>query len=172
MQTIIYGGAFDPPQRAHVEIVRRIHTEFRPNRLIILPSGANSFKKFRAASEHRARMAGLVADLLDRDLGGVELCDDFLLGRVGESGTRAVDEYFRERIGYAPTQVFGADTVPAMSGWRHGEYVCREVPKILVGRPGYAIDTSGLRYAVPCSFVLPPDIADLSSTRVRDDISR
>jgi nicotinic acid mononucleotide adenylyltransferase len=170
MQTIVYGGAFDPPQQAHHEIAQRIGHEFSPKRLIVLPSGPNAFKSFKVLQDQRERLMALFGECLQEDTPAIELCDDFLLGRVPETTALSIDGFFRERIGHAPVQVFGADVIPHMPSWDPTGRVEREIPKIFVNRAGYEPDTDRV---ANCRFFdpeLPPDISILSSTIIRQNI--
>lgn len=89
MKTIAYGGAFDPPHMAHEHIIRTIAKKYKPERILIIPSGARYDKTYKVASEHRARILSIFAeDLADI---GVELCDDFMVGRIADGTTLGVD---------------------------------------------------------------------------------
>lgn len=132
MKTLIYGGAFDPPHLAHEYIVRTLAERYKPERLLIVPSGERYDKVYKVALEHRIRILSIFAeDLMDI---GVELCDDFMVGRIADGTTLGVDRVFQERYGHSPTQVFGTDVIPNMKVWDPSGRVEREIPKIFVIR--------------------------------------
>ena len=170
MNTLVYGGAFDPPQQAHEQIAAQLGNTFQPKRLVIVPSGSNRFKSFRAAGEYRLRLADIFVESIRKEFPNAELCDDFLLGRVPETTALSIDGLFRERFGSSPTQVFGLDTVPNMSSWDPSGRVERELPKVFVTRSGYEPDMSRVANYRLFRPDLLDDIAVLSSTMVRANI--
>lgn len=171
MKTIIYGGAFDPPHLAHEHIIRTLAGRYKPERLLIVPSGARYDKVYKIALEHRVRILSIFAeDLADI---GVELCDDFMVGRIADGTTLGVDRVFQGRYGHSPTQVFGTDVIPHMKVWDPSGRVEREIPKIFVLRSRVATpDFSQVDSHQVITPELPPDLTHLSSTEIRENIKR
>ncbi|MFA6090364.1 MAG: hypothetical protein WC774_01160 [Candidatus Gracilibacteria bacterium] len=169
MKTIIYGGAFDPPHMAHEHLVRMIAEKYNPERLFIVPSGLRSDKSYKISLEHRIKILSIFTEDLS-DI-GVELCDDFMVGRIINGTTLGVDRVFRERFGHSPTQVFGTDVIPDMKLWDPSGRVEKEIPKIFVRRIGSPkVDFSNISNHLIITPELPSDIATLSSSQVRENI--
>lgn len=53
---ICYGGSFNPPTVAHMEIVRYLKEKFNPENLIIIPTGDNYHLKDMESFKHRYNM--------------------------------------------------------------------------------------------------------------------
>ena len=53
---ICYGGSFNPPTIAHQEIVRYLKYKFKPENLIIIPTGDNYHLKDMVSFKHRYNM--------------------------------------------------------------------------------------------------------------------
>ena len=60
MRIGIYGGAFDPPHKAHLGLARAAVEQLALNRLYVIPTGQPWMKQRRlTAAEHRLAMARL-----------------------------------------------------------------------------------------------------------------
>ena len=57
---IVYGGSFNPPTRAHKFIIDRLFTIFRPDNIIVVPTGNSYGKAGLIEFEHRYNMAKLL----------------------------------------------------------------------------------------------------------------
>lgn len=171
MKTIAYGGAFDPPHLAHEHIIRTIAETYKPERLLIVPSGSRYDKTYKVGLEHRAKILSIFTENL-ADI-GVELVDDFMMGTITDGTTLGVDRVFRERFGHSPTQVFGIDVIPNMKVWDPSGRVERELPKIFVLRSGVQTpDFANIANHHTISPDLPEHITALSSTEIRENVKR
>lgn len=170
METIVYGGAFDPPQLAHQDLVEQLDRTYRPAKIIIVPSGPRYDKTYKVSDEHRQNILRIFADALKDRMAHVELCEDFMLGLIPETTTLGMDEFFRERLGRSPRQVFGMDVIPQMPVWDPSGRVEQEIPKIFVSREGFEPDMHSLDNYLLFNPKFPEHIAALSSTAVRANI--
>lgn len=172
METIVYGGAFDPPQLAHRDLVKQLDQTFRPKKIFVVPSGPRFDKTYKITEEHRRNIMALFAKSLSEEIGHVELCEDFMLGHIPETTTLGIDAFFREKIGHSPRQVFGTDVIPNMKIWDASGKVEKEIPKIFVTRTGFNPDMGRLDNYVVFNPEFSEDIAVLSSTMVRENIKK
>lgn len=170
MNTIIYGGAFDPPQLAHQSLIEQLSRSFNPEKIILVPSGPRYDKVYKVSDEHRRRILHIFTENLREQMGNIELCEDFMLGLIPSTTTLGMDTFFQKKLGYSPTQVFGTDVIPDMSKWDPTGRVERELSKIFVTRHGFDPDIRRLDNYVLFSPVFPRNIAALSSTMVRENI--
>lgn len=170
METIIYGGAFDPPQLAHQDLVEQLNRAYHPAKIILVPSGPRYDKAYKVSDEHRKNIIHIFARSLQNTMKHVELCEDFMLGLIPETTTLGMDTYFRERFGHSPRQVFGTDVIPHMSTWDPSGQVERVMPKIFVSREGFTPPMHSLDNYLLFNPKFPKDIAALSSTTVRENI--
>ncbi len=163
--TIIYGGAFNPPTRAHAAILeaicryaRRIDAE-----VWLLPSGERNDKTIQQTSEVRMRYL----EALKRDLGRV---GQFVHVETSElfrpNSTETIDTVKELATRWPEREfiwVFGSDSVLTMHSWRQGKFLYECLPKIIVMRPGYT-----LSQLPPSSFVLSVRTPEMSSTLLRE----
>ena len=73
---IVFGGSFDPPHRAHLQLPRRAAEALGAERVLYVPARLNPLKQKRppASPEHRLAMLRLVlADMPDTEIRTLEL---------------------------------------------------------------------------------------------------
>jgi nicotinate-nucleotide adenylyltransferase len=111
----IFGGAFDPPHRAHVALARAAVEQLGLDELRVLPTG-QAWHKARALSDasHRLEMARLAfADVPRAVVDGREL------QRTGPTYTIDTLREMKEQWpGALLLLVIGADQAEALHGWR------------------------------------------------------
>ena len=61
---IVYGGAFNPPTKAHYEIIKIVNDIFKPEAFILLPVGNKYQKKELISFDHRVKMLELMGEKL------------------------------------------------------------------------------------------------------------
>ena len=110
----VFGGAFDPPHRAHVALAQAAVTELKLDQLHIIPTG-DAWHKARAISAGLHRLA--MARLAFGDLPGV-VVDERELRRVGPSFTiDTLQELQAESPGAQLYLIMGADQLVAFQKW-------------------------------------------------------
>lgn len=166
--TIIYGGAFNPPTRAHQAILQACveRAEILDADIWLLPSGNRTDKKIDTSRERRIQMVqALASDVLRR---GVEIViQETELDRTVQTETydtvQAFNDAFPDRCF---TWVFGSDSVATMPKWHGGEWMMSHLAMLVVNRPGSPINTLG-QFAT----ILPVETINTSSTEVRKRIA-
>jgi nicotinate-nucleotide adenylyltransferase len=176
----VFGGAFDPPHRAHVALVQAAVTQLALDRLHVLPTG-QAWHKARVLSPAADRLA--MAELAFGSLPGV-VVDDRELRRAGPTYT--VDT-LRELQAEQPQAelflVIGGDQAGALESWREWREIIRLATVSVAVRPASAdspgpLDASGpggLAAGVAALarvrvLVMPP--TDLSATAIRQRVAR
>lgn len=164
-ETIVYGGAFNPPTKAHHSILQTCvdYAEARRADVWLLPSGNRTDKEINTPRETRLRMLeALSTDIVARSVGlGIETSE---LDRIGSTETvDTVYEMNEKYPGRTFTWVFGADSVATMPEWKEGEWLIDNLSMLVIRRPGTTIEALGKNAAVL-------EIADMpySSTEVRE----
>ena len=163
-ETVIYGGAFNPPTLAHVAILRACfeYAETNEADVWVMPSGDRLDKIIPTSRETRLHyIDAMIADAgdgvhdvtvyiseLERTV-SVETIDT-----VNELQSDFPDRYFRF--------VFGADSTETMPSWKGGRQLLEELPMLVVEREGSRVNPMA-RYATRL-FVQAPAV---SSTQVR-----
>ena len=159
----LFGGSFDPPHRAHVELARRARDELRLDEVRWVPAG-RPWQKSRALSapEHRAAMVRLA-------LAGEARCvlDCCELTREGPSYT--LDTVIQSQAATPQAQWFliiGADQYATLHTWRDWADLLARVTLVVANRPGPMppVDVGVLRHP-HCAVALP--MLDISSTEIR-----
>ena len=163
-ETIIYGGAFNPPTRAHQAILQGCidYAEPRDADVWLLPSASRHDKSIDVLRERRLALCdALIQDVLRRtvavDVSATEL-DRPQPTETYDTVRELQDEYPNRRF----TWVFGADSVATMREWNHGEWLLENLDMLVVERPGYELCQLGTR-----AVRLAVDTGDVSSTELR-----
>ena len=160
----VFGGAFDPPHRAHRALAEAALSALQLDRLHILPTG-QAWHKARALSdaEHRLAMCRLAFD----DLPAVQV-DDREIRRASASYT--VDTLEELRAEYPGARLFlvvGEDQLAAFRSWRRWQEVLAMATLVVAARA----DAQGVT-----ALKAPPDLpfqrldmplSPVSSTTIR-----
>lgn len=127
----IYGGAFDPPQIGHVEIVKKLYGLSDIQTVIVIPSKSPPHKTPVASLDHRIDMcsaalfcgSGPVVSQMEKSLPGNTYTVDVMktLPGYGE---------------YPYALVLGTDEVRYLPKWKNPEELFENVGLIIVSRPG------------------------------------
>lgn len=116
----VFGGAFDPPHRAHVALAEAALAQLKLDRLHIIPTG-QAWHKSRtlSAPAHRLAMAKLAFGGLDR-----VVVDERELERTGPSYTIDTLEALQaENPGAQIYLVIGDDQFAALQTWHRWEAI-------------------------------------------------
>lgn len=158
-ETIIYGGAFNPPTLAHQTIVETVLQAKPQADVWIMPSGTRWDKQLGIADQDRLAMLKLMrAEVSDPER--VQICEmelkDETPTETYKSVARLAMEYPERNFRY----VFGADAYANMSNWRNGTQMQEALPMLVIPRGPQVVTPR------PNVEVLEIDIAG-SSTEVR-----
>ena len=140
-ETVIYGGAFNPPTRAHQTILQACvdYAEPRNADVWLLPSASRTDKVIEAnRSQRLAFCQALTRDVIQRTVTlGVETTE---LDRPSLTETydtvKELEARYPER---QFTWVFGADSVATMESWDHGDWLRKNLSMLVIARPGSAL---------------------------------
>lgn len=163
-ETIIYGGAFNPPTRAHHAIVQACvdYAEPRGADVWLLPSGDRLDKQIGVSRERRLQyLQALSSDIVARTVRlHIETSEiDRTVPTETIDTVREMDERYPDR---QFVWVFGSDSVATMPSWQDGEWMVDNLPMLVIDRPGNPIQSLG-RNAARLDVWTPP----VSSTLVR-----
>lgn len=167
----IFGGAFDPPHRAHVALGETALAQLALNALHIIPTG-QAWHKTRALSapEHRLAMARLAFAGLDR-----VVVDDREIRRAGPSFTIDTLEALQaENPGAQLYLVIGNDQFAALKTWHRWQAVLEIAIICIANRAGSTSTGAGFdpeyqagQAVLPLKMPLMP----VSATDIRRQIS-
>lgn len=169
----LFGGAFDPPHRAHRLLVESALDALQLDRLHILPTG-RAWHKARSLSpaEHRLAMCELVFGDLAR------VCVDRReIDRPGDSYTiDTLDELAREYPGAELFLIIGEDQLAAFKTWKRWPEVLGLAQLVVAGRAGFPPAATPVygdtRDDSPVPHLrLPVPLSPISSTTIRSMVS-
>ncbi len=163
-ETIVYGGAFNPPTTAHQAIVQACvdYAEPRHAQVWLLPSASRHDKTIAVSHERRLALCeALLEDVMQRTVTLKIATTELDRGRMTETydTVRELQAMYPDR---SFRWVFGADSVASMSLWDHGEWLQRSLSMLVIDRPGTPqtkLGTHAIRLAV--------QTGEVSSTEVR-----
>jgi nicotinate-nucleotide adenylyltransferase len=130
---IIYGGAFNPPTKAHYEIAKMLIDKFNPDTFYFLPVGEKYNKKGMETFNNRFNMTQIMANKLVKALVSTKENEPKFRGTyymLKDFSEIDKDLYF----------VMGADNFDYLDNWIMAENLIAEFKFIILSRRGYDVD--------------------------------
>lgn len=168
-RTGLFGGAFDPPHRAHLRVAQEALRQCGLERVLLVPNGVAPEKaRTQASAEDRYRMVqalvrgrrGLAASRIEIDRQGPSYTIDTI---------RAMEDDYPEGLCF----ILGADRLLGIDTWKESRELLRSVPFVVAPRPGVTLSGgSAAPWDGAAICVLDMEPVDLSSTYVREMASR
>jgi len=165
IETVIYGGAFNPPTRAHVAILQACfeYAASRNAEVWIMPSGNRRDKHIPVSRERRLEyIDALVRDAARTERDTAKVITTELDRVVSVETADTVAELSRRYPDRSFTFVFGADSTATMAEWKDGELLLATLSMLVIEREGSCINPLA-KYATP----LRVTTSSVSSTQVR-----
>jgi len=132
---IVFGGAFNPVTKAHIEVYKYIKAKLELDEFIFLPVSSAYTKRELASNFHRINMLELAtSNLKNVSISRMEI-DDIEFQGTYKSLIRLADIYDCE-VGF----VVGADNLISMHRWINIEGILSEFKIIILGRNSIDID--------------------------------
>ncbi len=119
----LYGGTFDPPHLAHIEVARAFLSAFPDASLTVMPCLIPPHKARvtgGASGEHRLNMACIAFGALPRTT-----VSDYELKKEGVSYTYLTVEHFTKTEDCTVCLIMGQDNLEIMESWREYEYLLK-----------------------------------------------
>lgn len=162
-ETIIYGGAFNPPTRAHVAILKACadYAVETNADVWILPSGNRTDKTIAVSRARRLEyVEALIKDAIPDTPVSVDARE--LDRPIAIETFDTLQELEKDHPDRSFIFVFGADSTETMGDWKEGDLLLRTLPMLLVERPGSVINPEAL-----LANTLNVQTLNVSSTKVR-----
>lgn len=168
-ETIVYGGAFNPPTRAHQAILQACvdRATSTGGDVWLLPSGERADKSIGVSIEDRLRMCRALAEDIVAETVSIDVQDRELRRESQTETYDTVQELEREYPGRSFRWVFGADSLATMKEWSGGEWMYENLDMLVVERRGNITPQLGAR-----AVLLEVETPDVSSTLVRTTLSQ
>ncbi|MGP1346233.1 MAG: nicotinate-nicotinamide nucleotide adenylyltransferase [Phycisphaerales bacterium] len=189
-RVLIFGGTFDPPTRAHLELPRLALVRSGADQLVYVPAGRSPHKRENPEASDADRVAMLCAALSEAGMGDVAAVSTIEIDPEGGSpagsrharpATYTIDTLRSFRSALPPGTVMrllmGADQALSFHRWRDPRVVMALAePMVMLRRPAESVGAlvSALREHWPRDEaeawrrrVVELDVRDVSSTDVR-----
>ena len=167
---VVYGGAFNPPTKAHYEIATTICQRLQPKAFVFLPVGDQYEKADLAPAKHRIAMLQLLANKLpNTTVSTLEVTSQRVLTTY-ESLSIMKRNQPNETFAF----VIGADNLVQLPLWSQSEDLLRDFKLIVLKRDGQ--DVAALitnyfkRYASQFMIIDGFEELNISSTMYRTNI--
>lgn len=164
----IYGGAFDPVHKAHIEVAKCAFAQAMLDELVFMPAAHSPLKSRATVATGDARLAMLELALVGMENFSVS---DAELKRHGVSYTIDTVEDFKAI--HAETELFliiGGDQFSQLDRWRDCSQLARMVTFLVIARPGYELSPPTLSGLVWIKIQAP--LMGISSTMVREAVAK
>lgn len=164
----LYGGAFDPVHRAHLEVARAARRQASLDQVVFLPAAHSPLKAHGPVAGDADRL-----DMLELALGDAPdfVVDDSELRRGGLSYTVDTVRHFQAREpGAALFWILGGDQLAQLDRWQAIGDLVRRVTFLVVARPGYPLVAPEISGLVWTQIEAP--LMALSSTGIRERLAQ
>jgi len=175
---LLFGGSFDPPHRAHVELPQQAAKAIGADLIAYIPAGRAPHKLDREQTDphHRLAMLRLALDEAPGEVRTIVLTDEIERGPDEPSYTVDTLEMLHQRIDPDARLrlLIGADQVRIFDSWRKPERVIELAEPVVMVRPP---DTkASLLASVPetqpqqawADRLVETTVMDVSSTEIRE----
>ena len=140
----LFGGAFNPPHRAHAAVARACLAQLPIDRLIVLPAGRHPWKEddpALAPGPVRLQLCRLAFAFDPR----IEV-SDYEVAKSGPAYTVDTLRHFAQALGPAAKLywVIGADNLAQIHLWREPQAIFQLAELVVLPRPGHATVAAGL----------------------------
>lgn len=165
-ETLIYGGAFNPPTKAHGEVIEACLAQTGAEEVWVMPSADRFDKHFEIAKEDRLAMLQLMLGELSCGEAEVAICRLEIDELPAPTETALTYQALKDK--YPGTDfrfIFGSDAYNSMPEWRGGSELQATLPMLVSPRNGDEI-TPRANIHILQPFPAP----NVSSTEVRERI--
>ena len=135
MRVALFGGSFDPPHKAHIEIIKKTLKILNVDKLIVMPTFLNPFKKeFFAPPKLRLKW---LRELV-KDYDGVEVSEFEISQNRAVSAIESVE--YLNSCGFSIEYfIIGADNLKNLNKWNRFEELNKLVEFVIVSRDNITI---------------------------------
>jgi len=167
-ETIIYGGAFNPPTLAHKAILDACadYAQTRQADVWVMPSGDRQDKTIRTSRAMRLAYIDAMIESVDNTEVVPQVVTTELDRTIMVETYDTIKELEAEYPDRTFTFVFGADSTETMASWHGGEELLENLSMLVVEREGSVVNPMA-RHAVRMQVNTP----NVSSTQVRERLA-
>jgi len=161
LRVALLGGSFNPPHVGHLLAAQYAHATQGLDEVWLMPAYQHPFGKALAPFEHRVRMCEVVCE---EGSGWMKTSrvEQEVAERGGAGYTVETLTYLRERYPeHQLSLIIGSDILNDLPKWKDFDRIKQMVRVLVLYRAGY-----------PAPNTLGPPLAEVSSTQIRDMLSR
>ncbi len=165
---IIYGGAFNPPTKAHqtilkstVSIAKKIQAE-----IWLMPSGERPDKTIAIDIDTRIAMCQALIRSVASPSVNIHLHTSELVTNTQTNTYETVSQLQKKHPFHEFIWLFGADSIMTMPSWPKGQHLIKSLDMLVVPRPGAQLTT-----LPPRAQLIDIKTDEMSSTMVRQAIA-
>ncbi|PAF50009.1 nicotinate (nicotinamide) nucleotide adenylyltransferase [Helicobacter sp. 12S02232-10] len=138
MNIAIYGGSFDPPHTAHLQIIQTALEKLDIDKLIVIVAYQNPFKKpcLFSAEERYEWMVQLNKNLTKVEVSNMEIIQKKPIASI--RSVLNIKEKFNPKKIYF---IIGEDNLPNLHKWHRYEELKELVEFVIIEREGYEAQT-------------------------------
>ncbi|MEW5827052.1 MAG: nicotinate-nucleotide adenylyltransferase [Candidatus Bipolaricaulota bacterium] len=164
----VFGGAFDPPHNAHLDVALEALHQFELASVVFVPNGVPPQRPEPLGGSAEDRFDMVVAMIA----GHPQLAASRIeIDRKGPSYTIDTIRVMREDYPLGLCFILGADRLATIGSWREAGALLREVPLLVAPRAGMPLSSMrGPLYDGASIHVLSMREIDLSSSAVRSAV--
>lgn len=168
IETIIYGGAFNPPTLAHIAILQACVDYARPRGadVWVMPSGERLDKAIHVDRTRRLDYIDAMIDDVDTSGVAMDVYTKELDRKVNIETFDTVLELNDDFPEREFTWVFGADSTETMGDWYNGPWLLENLSMLVLDRDGYTVNPLAKR-----AMMLTIPHMNISSTDVRNGLA-
>jgi len=161
---IVFGGTFNPPTKAHLNIINGLIKLYKPVKFFCIPVGNHYNKPSIVSFEHRIAMLNLLnkESLMPMQILDIEKDPPFL-GTYHALAT-IQDQNPNEEVFF----VLGTDHLKTINTWINVKKLLKEFKFIVVRRKNYSLDFSYLKQN-HCQYEVFDFDSDIASTKIRNN---
>ena len=173
IKTGIFGGAFNPPHKGHINLAKEAIEQLKLRKLLIIPTFESPHKATKLAPfDERAEMCRRAFSGIS-DKCEVEICEiERELGGVSYTinTLRALKKRYTDARFFL---LIGGDMLFSFTEWYKYESILKECEVCAAARGGDSFSEM-LEYATEVGHikVLPTNVVDISSTEIREKIQK
>jgi nicotinate-nucleotide adenylyltransferase len=166
----LFMGSFDPPHKGHLEVAKKAIRDGLVDEVLIVPTPGNPWKASPNV-EIRRKVAycmdafkegnfRVVSGLYQgEDIKGLQDRDGKYYAYKQILKVILVEEDNNPMEDTEYVILCGTDVYESMKDWKHGEWIIKNFPPVLIGRPGYSDDADS-------------SLPEISSTEIRNLIKK
>lgn len=168
IETIIYGGAFNPPTLAH-EAILQASVDYASTinaEIWLLPSGDRVDKQIPTPRERRLEYIEAMIEDVTNETTKIDVITSELDRTVTVETYDTVAELAKNNPDRNFTWVFGADSTETMADWKEGSWLLENLSMLVVERPGSTVNPLARKVVA-----LSIPTLEVSSTLVRQRLA-